>query len=221
MNDRASWLLLVYRVPPEPSASRVAVWRDLKRIGALYVQQCVCVLPRTDALEEALAAVRARIEAAGGTSNLFAASSLPELDDASLIAGFRELAAKQYAEIVEECETKFVKEIAFERFRANFSYAEAEEIEQDLDKIRRWFAQVQTRDWFDAPGRAEVERWIAHCAELLDGFYADVHRHAADETAAPDAADRDASPPRLAAVPRKRRLPQPRAKDSTSHEHRA
>ena len=39
------WVLLVYRVPTEPASRRVAVWRDLKRIGALYLQQCVCILP--------------------------------------------------------------------------------------------------------------------------------------------------------------------------------
>lgn len=37
-DESARWLLLVYRVPPEPSASRVGVWRDLKRIGALYLE---------------------------------------------------------------------------------------------------------------------------------------------------------------------------------------
>ena len=223
MNDdpRAAWLLLVYRVPPEPSASRVAVWRDLKRIGVLYLQQCVCVAPRTPALEDALTAVRARIEAVGGSSNLFAVASLPDVDAASLVDGFRELVAKQYAEIVEECETKFVKEIEFEIFRANYSYAEAEEIEQDLDKIRRWFAQVQARDWFDAPGRGEVEGWIGRCAELLDGFYAAVHEHAATESAGPDVADRDATPPRLAALPPKRRPPRPRPRPGPRHEKRA
>ncbi len=220
-DERNPWLLLVYRVPPEPSASRVAVWRDLKRIGVLYLQQCVCVAPRTPQMDEALAAVRARIEAVGGSSNLFAVAALPDMDDAALVDGFRELVAKQYAEIVEECETKFVKEIEFEVFRANYSYAEAEEIEQDLDKIRRWFAQVQARDWFAAPGRDEVEGWIARCAELIDGFYAAVHEHAATESAGPDAADRDASPPRLAALPATRRPPRPRPKPGPRHERRA
>ena len=48
-----AWLLLVYRVPSEPASKRVTIWRDLKRLGALYLQQCVCLVPHTEALQEA------------------------------------------------------------------------------------------------------------------------------------------------------------------------
>jgi ChrB-like protein len=107
-------------------------------------------------------------------------------DEAALIGGFRDLVAKQYAEIVEECETKFVKEIEFETFRENYTFAEAEEIEQDLEKIRRWYARVRERDWFDAPGRPDVEEWIARCAELLEAFYVEVHTRTSGAGVSPD-----------------------------------
>ncbi len=29
------WLLLVYRVPTEPSSARSAIWREVRRLGAL------------------------------------------------------------------------------------------------------------------------------------------------------------------------------------------
>jgi hypothetical protein len=192
------WLLLVYRVPSEPSSNRVAVWRELKRTGALYLQQCVCIAPRRPELRAEFTAVREKIARLGGSSLLFEAPALPAEDEATLIAGFRELVAQQYAEIVEECETKFVKEIEFEHFRQNYTFAEAEEIEQDLEKIRRWFARAQARDWYGAPGRAEVEAWIARCTELLEGFYAEVHARAAGGG---DADAAQAPPARLASVP--------------------
>ena len=40
-----AWRTLIYRVPAEPASKRVSVWRDLKRLGALYLQQCVCIVP--------------------------------------------------------------------------------------------------------------------------------------------------------------------------------
>jgi len=39
------WLLLVYRVPPEPSRLRSAVWRRLKSLGAIYLQNSAAALP--------------------------------------------------------------------------------------------------------------------------------------------------------------------------------
>jgi hypothetical protein len=180
------WLVLVYRVPSEPSSTRVAIWRDLKRIGAHYLQQCVCVLPRRPDLRLSIEGVREKIARLGGSSNLFEVPYLTPEDEASLIRGFRDLVAKQYAEIVEECETKFVKEIEFETFRQNYTFAEAEEIEQDLEKIRRWFARVRERDWFETPGRAAVEAWIGRCAELLEGFYVEVHARTSGPGVSPD-----------------------------------
>jgi len=88
---------------------------------------------------------------------------------------------KEYAEIVEECETKFVKEIEFEHFRENYSFEEAEEISQDLEKIRRWFAKIVDRDWFHAEGRADVVSWIDRCAALLADFEEVVYRRQGDD----------------------------------------
>jgi hypothetical protein len=196
----AGWLVLVYRVPSEPSSSRVAIWRDLKRIGALYLQQCVCVLPNRPDLRAELLAVRERVVTLGGSSNLFDVPTLPPDEHDALVQGFRTLVADQYAEIVEECETKFVKEVEFEHFRQNYTFAEAEEIEQDLDKIRRWYARTQERDWFDAPGREAVAAWIERCAVLLDEFFTTVHARAAGHPSEVDSSGRE-RPAHLAPVP--------------------
>src|SRR6266487_2356679 len=33
-----AWVLLVYKIPREPTASRATIWRKLKRLGALLLQ---------------------------------------------------------------------------------------------------------------------------------------------------------------------------------------
>jgi hypothetical protein len=198
---RTGWLVLVYRVPSEPSSNRVTIWRDLKRIGALYLQQCVCIVPAYLELRTALVAVGERVAKLGGSSNLFDVPTVSADEEAALVAGFRNLVATQYAEIVEECQTKFVKEVEFEHFRQNYTFAEAEEIEQDLDKIRRWHTRIQERDWFGAPGRTEVDAWIARCAELLETFFAAVHAHTATAEQGPDAAPLAEAPSRPTPVP--------------------
>ena len=94
---------------------------------------------------------------------------------------FVSLRNKEYREIVEECETKFVKEIEFEHFRENYTFEEAEEIGQDLEKIRRWFDRIVARDWFDASGRKDVEVWIERCADLLSEFEHQVYERSPDD----------------------------------------
>lgn len=171
----AGWTLLVYRVPTEPASRRVSVWRQLKRMGALYIQQCVCLLPARADLEAELNRRAAGIRELGGDYTLFDIPELRPGDDERVTGLFRDLRNKEYDEIIEECETKFVKEIEFERFRENYSYAETEEIRQDLDKIRRWFKRVAERDWFEADHRPLAEEWIARCNDLLNGFEQDVY----------------------------------------------
>lgn len=183
------WLLLVYRVPSEPSNNRVRIWRDLKRTGVLYLQQCVCVVPVRPGMRKAMDKVRQQIAQLGGSSDLFELPSLPAEQRERLVTRFRELVAKQYAEIVEECETKFVKEVEFETYRQNFSFAEADEIEQDLEKIRRWYERARERDWFGAAGREDVDLWIERCQTLLDGYEHEVHARAAAQNEGPDASE--------------------------------
>jgi hypothetical protein len=168
--------VLIYRVPTEPASKRVAVWRDLKRLGALYLQQCVCIFPDLSDLTEEVNQVAAKIPALGGETFLLDVPRLQPEDEARIIEAFRVQRASEYAEIIEECETKFVKEIEFERFRENYTFEEAEEIEQDLEKIRRWFERVRERDWFNADRRDEVETWLARCQTLLAGFEEEVYR---------------------------------------------
>lgn len=180
--SQREWILLVYRVPTEPASRRVTIWRDLKRLGALYLQQCVCILPRRDDLAVEVDRITAKLTGMGGEFTRFDLPRLPAADDAKFVASIRALRDKEYAEIVEECATRFVKEIEFERFRENFTFEEAEEIGQDLEKIRRWFKRIEERDWFQADGRLAVAAWIERCQTMLDEFEQDVYRLAGDDS---------------------------------------
>jgi len=168
------WLLLTYRVPTQSSRNRVAVWRELKRVGALYLQQAVCVVPDLPELVEAVRQIRDRIRELGGTSFSARLVDLSADDHAQLVEGFRSNSERDYAEIVEECETKFFKEIEFERFRKNYTFEEAEEIGQDLDKLRRWLTKVIARDWLSAGGRAEAEAKVDEAGRMFEEFEAEV-----------------------------------------------
>ena len=164
------FLQLVYRMPAKPTAGRVAVWRSLKKAGAVYLQSSVCVVPDVDPMRAALEPVLARIDESAGSYHLLPLSDLPEEEEAKLVQLFVDQTAKHYAEIVENCEVNFVKEIEFEHFRQNYTYEEAEEIRMEFEKICTWFERVQERDWFGAPNAGEARDWLRRCESLLDEF---------------------------------------------------
>lgn len=168
------FLVLAYRMPPKPTAGRVAVWRNLKKIGAVYLQDSVCVLPDRAALRRELTPVLDRIDESGGRYHLLPLRKAAPEEEQKLVALFVEQAEQHYREIVENCEVNFVKEIEFEHFRKNFTYEEAEEIRMEFEKICTWFDRVRERDWFDAPSAGDAERWLAKCEQLLEGFEARV-----------------------------------------------
>src|ERR1700736_192717 len=86
---RIGWLLLVYKVPSEPSRVRVSVWRELKRLGGVYLQQAACIFPALPDNAEALQAVRKRITSLGGTSWYFEVPPLPDGEQEQMIASFQ------------------------------------------------------------------------------------------------------------------------------------
>jgi hypothetical protein len=168
------FLLLAYRMPSKPTAGRVAVWRSLKKAGAVYLQDSVCVVPDTAGLRAELAPVLSRIDETHGSYHMLPLRKLPDEEDAKLVQLFVDQAAKHYEEIVENCEVNFVKEIEFETFRKNFTYEEAEEIRMEFEKICTWFERVQERDWFSAPNQENAREWLRRCESMLEEFEAKV-----------------------------------------------
>ena len=65
------WVLLVYKIPREPTASRAQVWRKLKRLGALLLHDAVWVLPATPWTREQFQWLAVEIGELGGEAHLW------------------------------------------------------------------------------------------------------------------------------------------------------
>ncbi len=172
---RTRFVLLIYRIPSTASAARVAVWRQLNKIGLVYLQQMAGVFPDDPRIVRELKPILRKVVAAGGEYHLLSLGNLPPEEREKLVARFRDQTSRHYKEIIENCEVNFVKEIEFEIFRKNFTYEEAEEIRTEFEKIVAWFERVRERDWFGAPNRKLVQTWLSRCERLLDHFEARVY----------------------------------------------
>src|SRR5688500_6070286 len=71
------WLLLIYSVPSQPSRLRAAVWRDLKKAGAVYLRDGVAVLPARPETTATFREIAARIVESGGEGTLVEGARLP------------------------------------------------------------------------------------------------------------------------------------------------
>ena len=163
-----TWLLLSYRIPSEPSRLRSGVWRRLKALGAVYVQNSVGALPADPATERALRTLRAEIaEMDGGSAVLLRADALA--GGADLTAAYNAARDDEYGEIVSRCRD-FLTEIDTETAASHFTYGELEENDEDLTKLRGWFDKVAARDRLDAAGRDAAEKALTECAHALDTF---------------------------------------------------
>src|ERR1700744_5078430 len=70
------WLLLIDRVPPEPTRLRSTVWRRIKSLGAIYLQNSAAALPASAATERALRKLRREILDMSGTAILLSCDVL-------------------------------------------------------------------------------------------------------------------------------------------------
>jgi hypothetical protein len=171
------WLLLIYRVPPEPTRLRSTVWRRIKALGAIYLQNSVAALPASTANERALRKLRREITDMSGTAMLLSAAVLA--GEAEVRASFQAARNDEYEEIVDKCED-FLRQVQKEYDENHFTYAELEENEVDLVKLKNWFAKIIERDVFGASGRAACEQFLEKCEQSLEAYAARVYAEEAE-----------------------------------------
>jgi DNA-binding transcriptional regulator PaaX len=175
--DQRGWLLLVYRVPSEPTRLRSTVWRRLKSLGAIYLQNSAAALPASLAAERALRKLRSEILDMSGTAALLSCAVLAGEQD--ILAAFQAARNDEYEEIVDKCHD-FLAEVRKEYVAHHFTYAELEENEVDLVKLRNWLARVRDRDAFGAQGRQSAETELGVCEEELERYAARVYTEEAE-----------------------------------------
>ena len=176
------WLILIYKIPPQPSRLRAGIWRKLKAAGAIYLQNGVAALPAGPTSERALRRIGQQVRGMGGTAQLFHGRLLG--DEETLRGQFNAARDEEYTELLALCRD-FHAELATERAAGKYTFAELEENEDDLAKLAAWLDKIRARDQLGAPLRAETERAIAACRVDLEAFAASVYVAVDHGSAAP------------------------------------
>jgi hypothetical protein len=166
--EPVSWRVITYRLPPEPSRHRVAVWRELRRLGAVGLQQGTWAVPDGEPFEAGLSQVVEEIKAAGGQPVVLAVAD-DQASAAQLEALFTAQREAEWGEFLSDC-GKYETELAGEIAKGKLTLAELDEEEQSLDRLRRWYRTIRARDLFSAPSASVAERRLKECTEALEDF---------------------------------------------------
>lgn len=165
---------MIVQVPASPSRHRVAVWRELRRFGAVPLGQGTWVAPDVPACREG--ASKARELARTGKGELMLLMTTSGDDDAGRLRSIYDAAREdEWAEFLADC-VKFTDEIAKEIAKQKFTLAELEEEEQSLDRLRRWSRTIRARDVFGSNGAIRAEETLLRCSAALDEFAEHVYR---------------------------------------------
>jgi hypothetical protein len=146
----------------------VAVWRELRRLGAVALQQGTWAVPDGEPFEAGLSHVVEEIKAAGGQPVVLAVAD-EEASAAQLEALFTGQREAEWGEFLSDC-GKYETELAGEIAKGKLTLAELDEEEQSLDRLRRWYRTIRGRDLFGAPSAAVAERRLKECTEALEDF---------------------------------------------------
>ena len=170
--DLGGWLLVTVSTAGAPAALRVTVWRKLKELGALYLQQSVTLLPRRPATENAVTQLVTRIRRDGGTARVLTIDLADKAQEQDVIAELQAARTGEYGEILGRFPS-FFAELEMESARGRTTFEEVEESEVDLARFRTWLRKTAARDYFQAPlgqkARDELrraEQVMARFAEL-------------------------------------------------------
>lgn len=164
------WVLLVYRLPREPSRHRVAVWRKLKDLGALYLQDGVAALPEDAVTREQLEWLQLRAREAGGEATLWEARPGTVAEEEELVEAFRSSREEAYRSIV----------AGSERVRRKAALGGGDALKEQLAKLERAFRAERRRDYFRSPSRNEAAEALRAARRAVRGEGADAGRRGAE-----------------------------------------
>lgn len=134
------WLLLVYRIPREPTAGRVFIWRKLKQLGAIALQDAAWVLPHTPRNQEQFHWLSSEITELNGEAHLWEADQLYSTEPDSLQRQFVDLVEAEYKSILAELKKKG----------------------HDLETLSKMYQAAASRDFFGSKlGRKVRDKLIA------------------------------------------------------------
>jgi ChrB-like protein len=143
------WVLLAYRLPRQPSTPRIALWRRLRRLGAVQLVDSLVALPLDERTKEQLEWLAGEVEEAGGDATVWVARLTSRGQERDLVRRMNEAVAADYRLVIEAA-------------RAGPGDR------RTVTRLRRTLRAIRARDYFSPPERARAERAVETLAQRAE-----------------------------------------------------
>jgi hypothetical protein len=149
-----SWLLLLFSLPTNRNTERVAVWRRLKKMGAVQIKTSTYLLPDEPAQYEQFQWLAKQIRDYGGDSTLVRAQEIEGLTREKVIAMFNDARTKDYAALRKSLQS----------FIARRKRPDAEEAAAEIERLTRQFREIRDVDFFDSARGHDIAMLLRRAA---------------------------------------------------------
>lgn len=174
--EKRKWIVINYNLPTEPSRPRVSTWRNLRKLGALNIQQSMWIMVDNEENLSALAEISRYIESNNGDTLLMESIFFEERHDEKIISSFNTLRDEEYTEYIHECD-KYLQELEKEKSIEKYTFAELEEEEEELQKLISWYQKIKTRDIFNAPEGNTAKERTDQIKKAFEDYGEAVYKH--------------------------------------------
>ena len=151
-------------MPAEPARHRMALWRELRRSGAVPLGQAVWAVPDLPAVRPLVERVATLVDAGAGTLLVLNAQGLGDHDGTRLEQLYIAAREEEWSEFSADC-GKYLGELEKEEATGKYTLAELEEEEQSLDRLRRWYRELRSRDLLGTTVAGDAAGQLKHCEE--------------------------------------------------------
>jgi hypothetical protein len=153
-SQRASWVLLAYRLPREPSTPRIALWRKLRRLGAAQVLDGLAALPLDARNREQLEWLADEIVEVGGDATIWVGELASAAQERELAGRMAEAVAAEYRVVIEDAAAARTERSGPRR--------------RTLSRLRRELRRIRARDYFPPPERELAQQAVDELAALVE-----------------------------------------------------
>ncbi|MBD2773948.1 chromate resistance protein ChrB domain-containing protein [Iningainema tapete] len=155
-------MVFSYSLPSKSSSSpRVALWRRLRRLGAISLKGGINVLPARDECVESFQWLAQEVQQAKGEALVMRVERFEGLADEEIIELFRTARSEEYQEV----ETQAIE--LEKAINPNISLEERSSMLETLEKLRRQQSEIARVDFFDCPDGPRITSHLNRIAQAL------------------------------------------------------